>query len=350
MDYETPRANKDAGGFAAINEMKMFQALGYKIDFLPENLAYFGSATETLERIGIRCINHPETTSVKEYLQAYANEYDIIFVTRFNVAEPYIDILKNSKNKFYFNNADLHFLREYRQLSNLNQADLVKDIRKRELAIIEAADVAFCYTEIERQVIESHILQKNKVKIMPWVTKVKVNKPIAKPDGKFGFLGSFHHKPNLEAVDYIKKVLAKKCSHQEFIVGGYGWKKEKIDNFENIGAVDDLKNFFSECRALIVPLTSGAGIKGKVFESLSYGVPIISTPIGAEGIPIEQSKIGFVTELDFFHKKINSFVELQLDKPKEFENMMANALHFVERYYSLKAGVNSLDLQLKFEK
>ena len=143
LDYETPRADKDAGGFAAINEMKLFQALGYKVDFIPENLAYFGEATEKLERIGIRCINHPEVYSVKEYLQAYANEYDLIFVTRFSVAEPYIDILKNFKNKFYFNNADLHFLREYRQLSNLNQTDLIKDIRKRELAVIETADVAF---------------------------------------------------------------------------------------------------------------------------------------------------------------------------------------------------------------
>ena len=58
MDYETPRADKDAGGFAAINEMKLFQALGYKVDFIPENLAYFGEATEKLERIGIRCNNH----------------------------------------------------------------------------------------------------------------------------------------------------------------------------------------------------------------------------------------------------------------------------------------------------
>ena len=101
----------------------------------------------------------------------YANEYDLIFVTRFNVAEPYIDILKNFKNKFYFNNADLHFLREYRQLSNLNQTDLIKDIRKRELAVIETADVAFCYTNIERQVIESHILQKIKSKLCPGFLK-----------------------------------------------------------------------------------------------------------------------------------------------------------------------------------
>ena len=140
---------------------------------------------------------------------------------------------------------------------------------------------------------------------MPWVSKVKVNKPIAKPDGKFGFLGSFHHKPNQEAVDYIKTTLSKECPNSEFIVGGYGWKKEKIDNFENIGVIDNLKDFFCECRALIVPLKSGAGIKGKIFEALTYGVPIISTPVGAEGINIDQHKIGFIVDFDLFHKKIS---------------------------------------------
>ena len=149
IDYETPRSNKDAGGYAAINEMRMFQALGYKIDFLPENLAYFGTATASLEKMGVRCINHPETFSTKEYLQRHIEEYDLVFVTRFNVAEPYLDILKSSKTEFYFNN-DLHFLREFRSLAVKKQTDSVQDIRKRELAIITAADIAFCYTEAER--------------------------------------------------------------------------------------------------------------------------------------------------------------------------------------------------------
>ena len=110
------------------------------------------------------------------------------------MAEPYPTSL-NSKTPFYFNNADLHFLREYRRLAQGEQLDLVQDIRKRELAVAEVADVAFCYTEAERQIIESHILQKGKVKIMPWVAEAKVDKPVAKPGGKFCFLGSQHHKP-----------------------------------------------------------------------------------------------------------------------------------------------------------
>ena len=347
IDYETPRENKDAGGFAAINEMKMFQELGYKVDFLPENLAYFGSATNALERNGIRCINHPEIFSVKEYLETHINDYNVVFITRFNVAENYVELLKNSKSMFFFNNADLHFLREYRHLSKGEQTEKVKEIRKRELTIIEASDLSFCYTETEKQIIESHILQKDKIKIMPWVTNLKVDKSVAKLNGKFGFLGSYHHKPNQEAVHYIKTVLSKECKDLDFIVGGFGWEKEKKANFENVGEIKDLKDFFGVCRALIVPLNSGAGIKGKIFEALSYGVPIISTPIGAEGIPLDQKEIGFIIDLESFHISINSLIKTHLGIPKEFEKMTVNALNYVEKYHSFGTGVKSLASQLK---
>jgi glycosyltransferase involved in cell wall biosynthesis len=34
---------------------------------------------------------------------------------------------------------------------------------------------------------------------------------------------------------------------------------------------------------MVVPLRYGAGIKGKLGESLSYGLPVVTTSIGAEG-------------------------------------------------------------------
>ena len=54
------------------------------------------------------------------------------------------------------------------------------------------------------------------------------------------------------------------------------------------------------CRLVVVPLRYGAGVKGKVIEALYYGAPVLTTSIGAEGIPaaetvmeIEDSAPGF---------------------------------------------------------
>jgi len=232
-------------------------------------------------------------------------------------------------------------------LAKGEQLDLVQDIRKRELAVIEAADVAFCYTEAERQIIESHILQKGKVKIMPWVAEAKVDKPVAKPGGKFCFLGSQHHKPNQEAVEFIKTVLAKECPDLEFIVGGYGWDKEKVGNFENIGKIQDLVEFFSQCQALIVPLASGAGIKGKIFEALSCGLPVISTQVGAEGIPIEGNEFGEVVALSDFGKSVVRFNAASRKNVNDCEKYAANSLDYIKSSLSLKSGCSKLMQQLR---
>ena len=53
------------------------------------------------------------------------------------------------------------------------------------------------------------------------------------------------------------------------------------------GFVQDLSQFLSEFKLSIVPLRVGAGIKGKIGTSLSLGLPVISTSIGAEGMELK---------------------------------------------------------------
>jgi glycosyltransferase involved in cell wall biosynthesis len=50
------------------------------------------------------------------------------------------------------------------------------------------------------------------------------------------------------------------------------------------GWVPDLDPLLDGARALVAPLPYGAGLKGKVTQSLSFGLPVVTTPIGAEGL------------------------------------------------------------------
>jgi glycosyltransferase involved in cell wall biosynthesis len=50
-----------------------------------------------------------------------------------------------------------------------------------------------------------------------------------------------------------------------------------------MGYVETLDPVFAKCRATVVPLRYGAGLKGKIISSLSYCVPCVSTTIGVEG-------------------------------------------------------------------
>ena len=48
---------------------------------------------------------------------------------------------------------------------------------------------------------------------------------------------------------------------------------------------EELSELYATCRVVVVPLRYGAGVKGKVVEAIYNGAPIVTTSIGAEGIP-----------------------------------------------------------------
>jgi glycosyltransferase involved in cell wall biosynthesis len=47
----------------------------------------------------------------------------------------------------------------------------------------------------------------------------------------------------------------------------------------------ELQGFYARARATVVPLRYGAGVKLKVAEALREGVPLVTTPVGAQGCP-----------------------------------------------------------------
>ena len=51
-----------------------------------------------------------------------------------------------------------------------------------------------------------------------------------------------------------------------------------------LGFVDDLEPYYRRCRMAIAPLRYGAGVKGKVNQALSFGLPVVGTPPALEGM------------------------------------------------------------------
>ena len=83
IDQEAPTVDMDAGGYAAFQEMRMLQALGGKVDFLPKNLAWMDRHTLALERAGVECHYPPFRPSFDRYFREHAADYDLIFVLRY---------------------------------------------------------------------------------------------------------------------------------------------------------------------------------------------------------------------------------------------------------------------------
>ena len=62
------------------------------------------------------------------------------------------------------------------------------------------------------------------------------------------------------------------------------------------GRVDDVRPYMSRAGAYIVPLRIGGGTRLKVYEAMSMAMPLISTSIGAEGLPLEDGKVALLAD------------------------------------------------------
>lgn len=296
LDAHTPRPNTEAGAYAAVQEMKMLQALGCKVTFAPQYMPHSGDSTAILQRMGVEVLYPPFYTSLMDVLNKRLSEMDAVYITRYSVAEKYIDMIReHSTAKVIFNNSDLHFLREIRLAlsKNADQEKLDKALATRdaELAVCSKSDAILSYTSAEHAVITSHILEVDKLHITPWVLEEKSKGGSFWEREGIAFLGSFGHLPNREAVEYLIDEIMPllSTSNPDIRVSIYGsnmpeeYADYESENVRMVGFVENLDEIFHKHRIFVAPLLSGAGIKGKVLEAMAYGVPCIVSEIAAEG-------------------------------------------------------------------
>ncbi|MEI7801463.1 MAG: glycosyltransferase family 4 protein, partial [Bacteroidota bacterium] len=74
------------------------------------------------------------------------------------------------------------------------------------------------------------------------------------------------------------------------------WKQKKIHNVVMVGEVENATAFINSKQVMIVPLHAGSGIRVKLMEGMSLGKAIVSTSIGAEGLPVENGKNIFIAD------------------------------------------------------
>lgn len=113
--------------------------------------------------------------------------------------------------------------------------------------------------------------------------------------------------------------------HIAEVIGGY-------ENVEYLGFVEDLPSVLKNT-IMIVPITVGSGIRMKILEAASMGIPFVTTSVGVEGIPVTDGEHCFVADTpeDF----MNAIVRL---KDEQLRKQLAeNANQLVKDRYTLEA-------------
>jgi len=112
------------------------------------------------------------------------------------------------------------------------------------------------------------------------------------------FVGSMNWKPNMDAFRWFSKeilpIISDNCNNISFCVAGKN-SKEKINtkefNVKVLGEIIDLNSIYMKSKIVIVPTISGGGIKIKLLEAISLGMPVVATERALVGFPENYKKL-----------------------------------------------------------
>ncbi len=206
------------------------------------------------------------------------------------------------------------------------------------------ADTTLCVTAQDRELLQQ--LGGRRCRTVPLGIDTDAVQPIWQPSKplRLLFVGSFAHQPNRTAVKFlVDKIWPQIAQYPEFgqiLVAGRGSRAFLGTlgivpaGIQALGFVADLTHLYRDCQLFVAPLTEGGGIKIKILEAMAHGIPVVTTPIGAEGIVDPAEEALWIAEPD------TSFAESMiraLQEPAESRRRAARARVIIEQRFSWSA-------------
>ena len=352
IERMVPRPNQDAGSVMIANFIRVLRQKGYSVTFIPFDLSYDPEYTPQLQTLGVECLHTPEVGSIESYLAAVGDRYDFILSCRPDQTEILLPLFKSFSPQacLLYETHDLHFVREQRQAEMEQNQELLQHAtmrKKQEMRIAESVDCTLVVSEEERQIL----LQENAglaVEVIPVIGEIYGCHGGYAQRQDLIFIGGYQHRPNVDAVLYfvaeVLPLIVEEIPEIRFLIVGSHPPKEILalasDNVIVHGFVPDITTLMNNVRVSVNPIRFGAGVKGKMVTSMSYGVPCVGSGIAVEGMGLVHGKHALVANgaEDFAAAVLRVYTDQNL-----WESISTESLAFVRQNFSLQVASDTFE-------
>ncbi len=298
IDHRTPFWDKEAGALRTLEILRSLMDTGHHVTFLPDNGANTEPYATQLQRMGIEVMFGPDLLT--QLSMVVAPHLAAAIVSRPGVAARYMSLLRRHAPdaELIYDTVDLHWVREAREAAlavGHHEAELLTQealwTQSLELALIRAADVTLVATAPERTRVEAEVPGAT-IRVLPTINPVREDAPGLSGRNGIIFVGGFQHTPNVDAVlrliNGVMPIVWQALPDVKLRVIGADVPDEiaalASDRVDILGWVQDVDPLLDAARVTVAPLSYGAGMKGKITQALAFGVPVVTTPVGAEGL------------------------------------------------------------------
>jgi glycosyltransferase involved in cell wall biosynthesis len=320
VDHMVPAPDRDSGSASALSRLQILRRAGYDVTFIAPNVDLDRPYPRALRDLGFTVPRVDGPGHMVELVTSLAPTFDAALLSRAPIAIQVFDRIREitPATRVVFLPVDLHHVRMAREAAvhGLDDPE-VEQMRAVEVHLVHFADATIVASTTEQELLQA-LVPHAAVHVLPLLREVPARSPAEEaawrtrrtlhrlgPVGRRAFartpdvrrrrdivfIGSFAHSPNIDAVhwfvDAVLPLVRTAGVTDRFVVAGHGVPDSVAalarDDIAVAGWVPDLAPLFRTARMSVVPLRSGAGFKGKIVSSLSHGVPVVSTSVGAEG-------------------------------------------------------------------
>jgi sugar transferase (PEP-CTERM/EpsH1 system associated) len=219
---------------------------------------------------------------------------------------------------------------------------------------LENADHVFTVSENDRSMF-ARFIDRQHITVIPTGVDTEYFRPAG--DGgqanKLVFTGAMDWMPNEDAIVYfageILPLIRQEIPQVTLTVAGRGPSRRLLalavanKCIRVTGRVTDIRPYMAEGSVFVVPLRIGGGTRLKIFEAMAMGKAIVSTSIGAEGLPVIHGKD--IVMADTPRNFARSVIDL-LRRPEQRKNLGLSARQRVEEQHSWNAVSHVFDSAL----
>jgi glycosyltransferase involved in cell wall biosynthesis len=305
VDRRIPTPDQDAGSRSVFQVLCLFAAKRFDVDFWAPAKRVEDRYRDQLVACGARVhiLDPVPSPDFAQWLKHHGPDIDVVFLSRPQIAMRVIDLVREfCPGRILFYGHDLHHLRLRMELAHAGaehhaaRADALEAI---ESDIWRRVDTVYYPSPDECRYVRSRLDAGHEVdvRVLPVFGFASFDEPSTlSPQGRSGvlFVGGFRHSPNVDGILWfahdIWPAIASASPGSRLTVVGSRPPPEILalasETIKVRGFIPDdaLERAYRSARVAIAPLRFGAGMKGKVAEAMRFGVPMVTTGVGAQGL------------------------------------------------------------------
>ncbi len=273
----------------------------------------------------------------------HRHNFDILLFEHHYFARLYLDEVRHVRphTKIVIDTIDIQYASMLsRARASRRSADLRKARRMRrvELRAYRDCDVLIAISDQEKAILLREDASLN-VEVIPLILDLPAPGP-ARNNASCNliFVGNFVHMPNVDAVLFfcamIFPLIKREIPHAKVQIVGNApteaVRKLASNDIEVTGYVADIRAFYESNDISIAPLTWGGGLKNKIAEAMSHGLPVVSTTVGIDGFGLTPGDN--VVVADTPEEFSSGVIKLHQDRDY-YEQIRTNGRRFVEESF-----------------